>query len=80
MYIYRHHIWVTELCFNNLLFCIFFFFIMNVYCLCNNKNVNFDSITKSKCWGLSVAVLCATSGLDERDKEKEGMEIERQWT
>lgn len=53
---------------------------MNIYCLCNNENVNFDSITKSKCWGQSVTVLCVTSGLNERDKEKEGMGIERQRT
>lgn len=51
---------------------------MNIYCLCNHKKVNFDSITKSKCWGQSMAVLHATLGLNERDKEEEDMEIERQ--
>lgn len=53
---------------------------MNIYCLCNNKNVNFDSIAKTKCWGQSVALLCATSGLHERVKEKEVMGVERQRT
>ena len=62
------------------LFLHFLFFIMNIYCLCNNKNVNFDSTTKSKCGGQSLAVLCTTLGLNERDKEDEGTEMERQWT
>lgn len=64
------------------LFLHFLFFKMNIYCLCNNKNVNFDSIAKSKCcWGQNVAVLCATLGLNERDKEEKGMEEnEIQWT
>lgn len=60
----------------------FLFFIMGIWCVCNNKNVSFDSVTKSKyCWGQGVAVLCATLGLNESDKEEKGLEeTEIQWT
>lgn len=54
---------------------------MNIYCLCIIKILNFDSITKSKCWGQSDTIFRATLGLKERDKEEKGMEeFGIQWT